>query len=145
MVSRDSRKVVDALLQSPQAVVYVNELVNHFNSGATLMNAVTTLSRQGLVDYVDPEIRLTDKGKNVFGHHSYGAEGVTLQMPPDPSLFCRLKKYPKSLFTFGMALLGFFWFLFSQVLSPSWICPKLPNYAQDALARCGQLQAGENK
>ena len=37
------------------------------------------------------------------------------------------------------------WFLFAQVLSPSWICPQLPDFAQGMLAKCENLQLGASQ
>ncbi|MCL7463778.1 YjcQ family protein [Phaeovulum sp. NW3] len=46
------------------------------------------------------------------------------------------------LVTIGATLIGGVWFLFTQVLAPSWICPKLPNWLSAMAGQCEKFHIG---
>ncbi|MEQ5869765.1 hypothetical protein J4E08_07610 [Sagittula sp. NFXS13] len=56
----------------------------------------------------------------------------------------RVVAQKKSAWGWLVALAIAIWFLFNNVLSPSWTCPYFPEFAHSMLDRCAQLHTGDN-
>ncbi|MCK8483328.1 hypothetical protein MUY21_04695 [Aliiroseovarius sp. S2029] len=144
-VSAEAKKIVDALLNQPSATINTSELIHLFHSGSALMSAVNELSRQEIVDFVHPEVSMTDKGKTIFGHPSLEEELPVVPVPPSPSFISQMLVNWKKLLAGLSAILAFIWIVLSQVLAPQSYCPKLPIVVSDWLAPCANLGIGETK
>ena len=61
------------------------------------------------------------------------------------SSFEWLKRHAKFISTLLVASAGALWFLFSELVSSSFICPKVPNGWAQMLKKCENIPSGETK